>query len=66
MERILHGFPGKCQLFGMLPRFFLKITSLVALDKKTLKKLVPQAAAIARAEGLTAHAAAVERRMRDA
>ncbi|MBT9149478.1 MAG: histidinol dehydrogenase [Dehalococcoidia bacterium] len=45
---------------------FLKITSLVALDKKTLKKLGPHAAAIARAEGLTAHAAAVERRMRDA
>ncbi|MCL0070733.1 histidinol dehydrogenase [Dehalococcoidia bacterium] len=42
---------------------FLKITSLIALDKKTLKKLGPQAAAIARAEGLTAHAAAVERRM---
>ena len=35
---------------------FLKITSLIALDKKTLKKLGPQAAAIARAEGLTAHA----------
>lgn len=42
---------------------FLKITSLIALDKETLKELGPQAAAIARAEGLTAHAAAVERRM---
>ncbi|MCL0065700.1 histidinol dehydrogenase [Dehalococcoidia bacterium] len=42
---------------------FLKITSLIALDKKTLKKLGPQAAAIARAEGLTAHAAAIERRV---
>ncbi len=41
---------------------FLKITSLIALDEKTINKLGPLAAAIARAEGLTAHAAAVERR----
>ena len=41
---------------------FLKITSLVSLDEKSLKELGPHAAAIARAEGLTAHAKAVEKR----
>ncbi|MFP4641850.1 MAG: histidinol dehydrogenase [Dehalococcoidia bacterium] len=43
---------------------FLKITSLVELDEKALKELGPQAAAIANAEGLTAHAKAVERRLK--
>ncbi len=42
---------------------FLKITSLVELDEKALKELGPQAAAIANAEGLTAHAKAVGRRL---
>lgn len=41
---------------------FLKITSLVSLDEKSLKELGPHAAAIARAEGLTAHAKAAEKR----
>ncbi|MDY6912324.1 MAG: histidinol dehydrogenase [Chloroflexota bacterium] len=41
---------------------FLKITSLVSLDAESFKKLGPHAAAIAKAEGLSAHAAAVEKR----
>lgn len=43
---------------------FLKATSLVALDKAMLNEIGPAAAAIARAEGLTAHARAVEKRLR--
>ena len=42
---------------------FLKVTSLVSLDRKALAKLGPPAAAIARAEGLTGHARAIERRL---
>jgi histidinol dehydrogenase len=42
---------------------FLKITSLIALNKETVKRLGTKAAVIARAEGLTAHVAAVERRI---
>lgn len=42
---------------------FVKITSLVALDEKALKALGPAAATLARAEGLTAHALAVEARL---
>ncbi len=42
---------------------FLKVSSLVALDEKALKALGPAAAAIARAEGLTAHARAAELRL---
>ncbi len=41
---------------------FLKVTSLVALDAATASALVPAAAALARAEGLTAHARAIEAR----
>jgi histidinol dehydrogenase len=43
---------------------FLKATSLVALDSEALKALGPAAAAIARVEGLTAHARAVEMRLK--
>jgi histidinol dehydrogenase len=43
---------------------FLKVSSLVALDSEALKALGPAAAAIARAEGLTAHAQAVEMRLK--
>jgi histidinol dehydrogenase len=43
---------------------FLKATSLIALDKEALKALGPAAATIAEAEGLTAHAKAVEIRLR--
>lgn len=43
---------------------FLKTTSLVALKEEALKALGPAAAAIARAEGLTAHARAVEARLK--
>ena len=42
---------------------FLKITSLVALDDKTASEVGRAAATIARAEGLTAHAQAVEARL---
>jgi histidinol dehydrogenase len=42
---------------------FLKFTSVVDLDPAILGRLGPPAAAIARAEGLTAHARAIERRL---
>lgn len=42
---------------------FLKITSLVSLDKEALKELAPYASALARAEGLTAHAKAIAKRL---
>ena len=42
---------------------FLKITSVIALSAHQLAELGPVAARLARAEGLTAHAAAVERRL---
>jgi histidinol dehydrogenase len=42
---------------------FLKVTSVVAIDKKTLKELGPAAAAIARVEGLSEHARAVDIRL---
>ena len=43
---------------------FLKITSVIALSARQLAELGPVAARLARSEGLTAHAAAVERRLR--
>ncbi len=42
---------------------FVKLTSLLEVDKATLRKLGRAAAAIARAEGLEAHARAVEKRL---
>ncbi len=39
---------------------FMKVTSVVALDAATGADIAPAAAAIARAEGLTAHARAIE------
>ena len=42
---------------------FLKITSLVALDKKTVKNIAPIAEALARNEKLTAHSEAARRRI---
>ncbi|MBI4185894.1 MAG: histidinol dehydrogenase [Chloroflexi bacterium] len=42
---------------------FVKLTSLVAIDEANLKELGPAAATIARAEGLEAHALAVEKRL---
>ena len=42
---------------------FLKVTSVVAIDRKTLRKIGPAAAVIARAEGLDAHSRAVEVRL---
>ncbi len=44
---------------------FVKLTSLIKVDKASLKKLGKAAATIARAEGLEAHARAVERRLED-
>jgi histidinol dehydrogenase len=43
---------------------FLKVMSVVRLDQKTVDKIGPSAAAIARAEGLTGHARAIESRLR--
>jgi histidinol dehydrogenase len=42
---------------------FLKLTSIIALDDEAVKSLGSTAATIARAEGLTAHAKAVEMRL---
>jgi histidinol dehydrogenase len=42
---------------------FLKVTSVVAIDRKTLGRVGPAAAAIAKAEGLDAHSRAVEVRL---
>lgn len=42
---------------------FIKIISVVGLNQQGLRELGPAAARIARAEGLTAHARAVERRL---
>ena len=44
-------------------RHFLRFMPVVALDGDAVRRLGPTAAAIARAEGLTAHARAVERRL---
>jgi len=43
---------------------FLKITNVVEVGDDALRELGPAAAAIARAEGLTAHARAIEMRLR--
>ena len=45
---------------------FLKVTSLVRLDEKTVREIGPAGAAIGYAEGLTGHARAIESRMEDA
>jgi histidinol dehydrogenase len=42
---------------------FLKVISVVSLDEAALAELGPAAVAIARAEGFTAHARAIERRL---
>ena len=42
---------------------FLKITSVVGIDRQTFKRIGQSAAAIAKAEGLTAHAAAADLRL---
>jgi histidinol dehydrogenase len=42
---------------------FLKVSILVDLDEEALRSLGPASATIARAEGLTAHALSVERRL---
>jgi histidinol dehydrogenase len=45
---------------------FVKLISLVKTDKADIKQLGRAAAVIARAEGLDAHARAVEKRLKDA
>jgi histidinol dehydrogenase len=42
---------------------FVKVTSVVAIDRKTLGEIGPAAATIAKAEGLDAHSHAVEVRL---
>ncbi|MDP6501711.1 MAG: histidinol dehydrogenase, partial [Dehalococcoidales bacterium] len=42
---------------------FIKLTSLISLDEVTLKKLGPAARTLAEAEGLDAHAKAVQKRL---
>jgi histidinol dehydrogenase len=42
---------------------FLRVMSLVALETDDLLRLGPDAAVLARAEGLTAHARSIERRL---
>jgi histidinol dehydrogenase len=42
---------------------FLKVTSVVEVDQATLREAGPVAAAIARAEGFTAHARSIELRL---
>lgn len=44
---------------------FVRLTSVVAVDAGTTAALAPLAAALARAEGLTAHAGAAEARIRE-
>jgi histidinol dehydrogenase len=43
---------------------FLKVSNIIALDKSTMQELSQAAIVIARAEGLDAHAQAVERRLK--
>jgi len=43
---------------------FLKVTNVIALDKPGMRELGRAAAVIAKAEGLDAHAQAIERRTR--
>jgi histidinol dehydrogenase len=43
---------------------FLKVTNIIALDEPAMRELSQAAAVIARAEGLDAHAQAIERRLR--
>lgn len=42
---------------------FVRITSIIDLDERTVNELASVAARLARAEGLTAHAAAAEKRV---
>jgi histidinol dehydrogenase len=44
---------------------FLKVTSVVSLDEKAVSRLGAPAAAIARAEGFSGHARAIERRLQE-
>jgi histidinol dehydrogenase len=43
---------------------FLKVSNIIALDKSAMRKLSQAAVIIAKAEGLDAHAQAIERRTR--
>ena len=43
---------------------FVKLVSVISLNEQALRAIAPLAATLAHAEGLTAHAAAAERRVR--
>ena len=43
---------------------FLKVTNIIALDKPGMRELSQAAMEIAKAEGLDAHAQAIEKRLR--
>ncbi len=61
-----HAMPtGGCARFQspLSVNDFLRIISVVAVDESTFERLAPAAARIARAEGLTAHARALEMRL---
>lgn len=56
---------GTARFYSVLTtNSFLKATSIVSLNEKAFKKLAPEAARLARLEGLEAHAHAVEVRMK--
>ena len=44
---------------------FLKVTNVIALDEPTMQELSQAAMVIARAEGLDAHAQALEKRLKE-
>jgi histidinol dehydrogenase len=51
---------------GLAVHDFLKRTTLLACDRGAFSLLAPAAATLARAEGLEAHALAIETRLEDA
>lgn len=56
---------GTARFYSVLTtNSFLKATSIVSLNEKAFKKLAPEAARLARLEGLEAHAHAVEVRIK--
>ena len=50
---------------GLRAADFVTVSSVVEVDPAAVKRLGPEIAAIARAEGLDGHARAVEARLRD-
>jgi len=61
-----HTMPtgGTARFFSPLNvNHFLKVTSVFAVDEREMERIAPAAITIAQAEGLTAHAAAIKRRL---